>query len=389
MELTDSPQHRKKISRKFSESKSKQMDTEEFLKCVLQNTYDLVFSTGLDGVIVSFSKSTEEALGYQGEEIKGKPSKELAKDPMEFERMREGLFEGGVVSRSDFPFRHADGHLVYCDVSIAALKNGKGEFSGSVVMARNITEWKKFQEELILVDRLAEVGRTASGIVHEINNPLSVINEISGWMEVVVSDSEGLNENDRAELKTCIAKLGEQTNRCRNIARNMLGFVRGTGPSADSFDLHELLKNSVSFLFPELKSKDIEVLFDFVEGPLRMHSEARMLEQVFVNLLTNAIHAIEEKGERAGHICIGTRLEERSVVISFTDNGIGIAPGDQKKIYELFFTTKPSGKGTGLGLPICRKIVRKLGGDIHVENSSCEGATFVVRIPLFADKGIP
>ena len=73
---------------------------------------------------------------------------------------------------------------------------------------------------------------------------------------------------DRAELKTCIAKLGEQTNRCRNIARNMLGFVRGSGPSADSFDLHELLKNSVSFLFPELKSKDVEVLFDFMEGPL-------------------------------------------------------------------------------------------------------------------------
>ena len=71
----------------------------------------------------------------------------------------------------------------------------KGEFSGSVVMARNITEWKKFQEELILVDRLAEVGRTASGIVHEINNPLSVINEISGWMEVVVSDSEGLGDD--------------------------------------------------------------------------------------------------------------------------------------------------------------------------------------------------
>ena len=191
-----------------------------------------------------------------------------------------------------------------------------------------------------------------------------------------------MNEDERAELKTCIAKLGEQTNRCRNIARDMLGFVRGSGPSGDSFDLHELLKNSVSFLFPELKSKEVEVFFDFMEGPLQMHSEPRMLEQVFVNLLTNAIHAIEEKGVRAGRIRIATRLEETSVAISFADNGMGIAPGDQKQIFELFFTTKPSGKGTGLGLPICRNIVRKLGGDIDVESSPLNGATFVVRIPV-------
>ena len=348
----------------------------------MQNTNDLLFATDVDNVIVSFSKSAEESLGYREEQIKGRYLKELAGDPMEFDRITEDLFERGVINRSDFSFRHADGHLVSCDIAVAALKDEEGKSAGSVVLARDITEWKKFQEELIRVDRLAEVGRTASGIVHEINNPLSVINEISGWMEVVVSDSEGLNEVDRAELKTCIAKLMEQATRCRNIARDMLGFVRGPGPSGDSFDLHELLKNSVSFLFPELKSKDVEVLFDFMEGPLRIHSEPRMLEQVFVNLLTNAIHAIEEKDDGSGHIQISTRLEEASAVISFADNGTGIAPEDEKKIYDLFFTTKPSGKGTGLGLPICRNIVRKLGGDIYLESSFWNGATFVVRIPV-------
>ena len=382
MELTDSQQHSKKVFRELPESQSQEIEAEEFLKCVLHNTNDLVLATGIDGAIVSFSQSAEEVLGYGGEQIKGKLVKELAGDPAEFERMMDGLLEEGEIGRSDVSFRHADGHLVYCDVSVVALKNAKGELSGSVVLARNISEWKKFQEELIRVDRLAEVGRTASGIVHEINNPLSVINEISGWMGVVVSDSEGLSEDDRSELKTCIAKLMEQATRCRNIARDMLGFVRGSETSGDSFDLHELLKNSVSFLFPELKSKDVEVLFHFMEGPLQMHSEPRMLEQVFVNLLTNAIHAIDEKNDGAGRIEISTRLEESSAVISFADNGTGIAPRDQKKIYELFFTTKPSGKGTGLGLPICRNIVHKLGGDIHVESSFWNGATFVVRIPV-------
>lgn len=382
MELTDPHQHLKKVSRELPESKTESIETGEILRCVLQNTNDLVFATDVNGAIVSFSKSAEEVLGYRGEQIKGKHSKELAKDSVEFERMTGGLFEDGMVNRSDFPFRHADGHPVYCDVSFVALKDSKGKSAGCVVIARDITEWKRFQEELIRVDRLAEVGRTVSGTVHEINNPLAVINEISGWMGVVVSDSEGLNDDDRADLKTSIEKLLEQANRCRNIARQMLGFVGDSGPDGDSFDLHELLRNSVSFIFPELKSKDVEVLFDLMEGPLQMHSEPRMLEQVFVNLLTNAIHAIEEKGNGAGHIQISTRLDEKSVVISIADNGTGIAPRDQKKIFELFYTTKPSGKGTGLGLPICRNIVHKLGGAIHVESTFWKGATFVVRIPI-------
>ena len=382
MELTDPHQHLKKVSRELPESKTESIEAEEILRCILQNTNDLVFATDLNGAIVSFSKSAEEVLGYRGEQIKGKHSKELAKDSVEFERMTGGLFEDGMVNRSDFPFRHADGHPVYCDVSFVALKDSKGKSAGCVVIARDITEWKRFQEELIRVDRLAEVGRTVSGTVHEINNPLAVINEISGWMGVVVSDSEGLNDDDRADLKTSIEKLLEQANRCRNIARQMLGFVGDSGPDGDSFDLHELLRNSVSFIFPELKSKDVEVLFDLMEGPLQMHSEPRMLEQVFVNLLTNAIHAIEEKGNGAGHIQISTRLDEKSVVISIADNGTGIAPRDQKKIFELFYTTKPSGKGTGLGLPICRNIVHKLGGAIHVDSTIWKGATFVVRIPI-------
>ena len=382
MESTDHQQPSKEISRKLSESPPEPIEAENFLQCILQNTNDLVFVTDADDAIISFSKTVEEVLGYRGEKIKGRHPKEFASDSEEFERITADLFEEGMANRADFSFRHADGHLVYCDISFVALKDSKRKPAGCVAIARDITEWKTFQEELIRVDRLAEVGRTVSGTVHEINNPLAVINEISGWMEVVVSDSEGLNEDDRADLKMSIAKLLEQAARCRNIARQMLGFVRDTGPAGDSFDLHELLKNSVSFIFPELKSKDVEVLFDFMEGPLEMHSEPRMLEQVFVNLLTNAIHAIDEKGDGANRIKISTRLEETSVVISFADNGTGITPKDQKKIFELFYTTKPAGKGTGLGLPICRNIVHKLGGAIHVESTFWKGATFVVRIPL-------
>ncbi len=381
MELNESRHDLKQLSEDCSESKCEPIGAEEFLACVLQNTNDLVLSTDVDGGIVSFSKSVLEVLGYEEEELQGRKLKELTDDPEQSERLTREVSGEGIFYLQDFLFRHADGHSVYCDIVLVDIRNPKGMVTGRILIGRNNTEWRQFQEELVRVDRLAEVGRNASGIVHELNNPLAVINEISGWMEVVVSGAEGLNDDDRTELSTSLSKLTEQANRCRNIVKQLLGFVRDAGPSRDTFDLHGLLKNSVSFLFPELKSRDVEVHFDLMEGPLQINSEPRMLEQVFVNLLSNAIHAIEEKGEGAGQIRISTALDGAWAVISFADNGTGIAPKDQKRIYEIFYTTKPSGKGTGLGLAISRKIIRQLGGDIHLESSFWEGATFIVRIP--------
>jgi two-component system NtrC family sensor kinase len=107
-----------------------------------------------------------------------------------------------------------------------------------------------------------------------------------------------------------------------------------------------------------------------------------MLEQVFVNLITNAIHAIKEKGTDQGRIALKTSRTGPKMEITVSDNGTGIARENRKKIFDLFYTTKPPGKGTGLGIPICRNIINKLGGEISVESQEGTGTTFTVRIPI-------
>jgi len=161
-----------------------------------------------------------------------------------------------------------------------------------------------------------------------------------------------------------------------------LGFVRGSTPEKTEFDVHQLLRDTVSFLKPELKYSPIEMVFTFSEEPLMMKSDSKMIEQVFVNLLTNAIHAVREKGSDEGRIEIGTKKTDLNVEISIEDNGAGISEENQVKIFDLFFSTKPPGKGTGLGLSICQNIIKKLGGSISFTTSPGVGTTFTVRIPI-------
>ena len=157
---------------------------------------------------------------------------------------------------------------------------------------------------------MAEVGRIASGIVHELNNPVAVIGEISGWVGSVASDAEGLNEEDREEIRTSVRHIGEQTKRCRNITHQLLSFVRESKLATSSLDAHELLRETVNLLTPELKFTDVEIVYNFLEGPVFINSDKQLLEQVFVNFISNAVYAVKEKGGKRGRITLETFLDD-------------------------------------------------------------------------------
>jgi C4-dicarboxylate-specific signal transduction histidine kinase len=244
----------------------------------------------------------------------------------------------------------------------------------------NLVEEKT--KELVQAERLAEIGRIATGLAHEINNPVAVIREAAAWAGAVVVDAKGLGADDRQELEEVMEKIGAQTERCGNITHKLLGFARESRPSKSDLDIHELLKETMAFLAPELKHSTIKVDLAFAEGPLLVNSDWRLLEQVFVNLIGNAIHALLEKGGDDKHIELGTVRKDSEAEISVEDNAGGIPQEHQAKIFELFYTTKPPGKGTGLGLPISQNVVRSLGGEITFESKVGVGTTFRVRIPM-------
>lgn len=382
MESTDPPRAKwKENAREILSHKKELLQTRKYLQCILQNSNDMVFATDVDGILVSFSSGGKKALGYPWEEVAGRPVRELAVDPSEFDNLATLSQEKGSAARLEFPFQHKEGHTIYCDVSLIALTNMEGQMVGNVGICRDITQWKQLQEDLIRVDRLAEIGRTASGIAHEINNPIAVIGEVSGWIGAVAADAKGLNPEDREEIETAVRHIREQTRRCRGITHQLLSFVRDSAPSRASVDVHRLLNETVSFLNPEFKYKGIEVLFRLVEGPLQMHTDKQMLEQVLVNLISNAVYAVTEKGEKGGRIEIETVKDESMIEIRISDNGTGIPEENLKRIYDLFFTTKPPGKGTGLGLPICQNIIKKLGGNLSFITEAGKGTTFFVRLP--------
>ena len=353
-----------------------------YLQSILQNATDLIFATDAEGLLVSFSKGGEKVLGYSWEEVLGKPIMAFAQDPKSFEPIMLSCQAGGCDLALEVPFRHKDGSTVYCNASLMDLTNREGQRVGTVGICQDITRWKRLQEDLIQVDRLAEIGRIAAGVAHEINNPVAVISQASTWAAEVIRDADGLSSDDRQELEGVIRDIRTQTERCRDITHKLLGFVRSSPPIKSEFDLHELLERTVSFLRSELKHSPVEIHLDFAADSSSVSSNPKLLEQVFVNLIANAIHAIAEKGGESGRIAIRTIQNNSEIEISIEDNGTGIPKDAQGKVFDLFYTTKPPGKGTGLGLPICQNILRQLGGEITFVSEANAGTTFTVRIPV-------
>lgn len=356
--------------------------TRGYLQCILENAADLIFATDAEGLLISFSKGGENVLGYSRGEVMGRPIATFAQDPKSFEPVITSCQQDGCAVVLDVPFRHKEGKTVHCNASLMNLTNREGQRVGTVGICQDITRWKRLQQDLIQVDRLAEIGRIAAGVAHEINNPVAVIHEAASWAAVVVDDAKGLTGDDRQELKDVAKQIKIQTTRCREITHKLLGFARDSDPTKTEFDLHALLEESVGLLKSELKHTSIEIHLNFAKEPLSLTSNQRLLEQVFVNIVANAIHAILEKGGDNGRIDIGTQERNSEIEISIGDNGTGIPKQDQKKVFDLFYTTKPPGKGTGLGLPICQNIVRQLGGEMKLESEVGVGTTFIVQIPV-------
>ncbi|MDY6863134.1 MAG: ATP-binding protein [Thermodesulfobacteriota bacterium] len=229
--------------------------------------------------------------------------------------------------------------------------------------------------ELEHTQKISSIGRLAAGVAHEINNPLAIINEKAGLMKDLVEYTPDFQKRSKfLELTDSIIKTVE---RCRAITHRLLGFARRMEVEIELLDLNELLKDVYGFLEKESIFRDINVQFQFADALPRISSDRGQLQQVFLNILTNAFAAVED----GGSITITSWEEDLdNVATSVMDNGCGMSEETVKHIFEPFFTTK-KGYGTGLGLPITYGIVKKLGGDIKVKSKQGEGTTFTVYLP--------
>jgi len=225
---------------------------------------------------------------------------------------------------------------------------------------------------------MAAIGELAAGVAHEINNPVGIISGTAEQLEFLIDLHGDRPEQIAEKLMKHIATIREQAGRCKRITQGLLNFARRTEIRYTKVDVSQLIGETVALLENRAiaEGKTIETrMADDLPG---LTADPHLLEQVFLNLINNALDATAKKGT----VSVEARAEDDALVIEFDDDGAGIAEENLKKIFDPFFTTKPLGRGTGLGLSICFGIVERMDGKISVKSKPGHGTTFSVRLPL-------
>lgn len=241
-------------------------------------------------------------------------------------------------------------------------------------MVRQISERTQLQQHMAVSERQAAVGLLASGVAHEINNPL---NSILGLAQVLLKEG-GLGDTQRRDL----AVIEEQAKRGGRITQGLLNFSRKSRPSKEVFSIAELMERTLPLVEHDLFKADILFEKKYAVPSPRLHADPDQLEQVLINLIINAKQALTSSLEKK--ITLVVEADSGKVLIHIRDTGCGIAKEHLETIFDPFFTTKPVGVGTGLGLSISHGIVSEHGGTIRVSSAMGRGSTFTIELPEHA-----
>ena len=232
--------------------------------------------------------------------------------------------------------------------------------------------------QLMHSDKLAALGKMGASVAHEINNPLVVVVQKIGWMEDLLDEEDPQKTKNLEEYKKTISKIDYHLERIRKVVHNMLGYARRMEPRFEAVDINETLDQTIDLLENYALVNNINIQTDLSSSLPIIANDKAQLQQVFLNLISNAIDAISKDGL----IEIESRTADSHIVVTISDDGPGIPKDQQRRVFEPFFTTKETEKGTGLGLWISYDIMEKMGGTIMFASKVGEGSAFTVKIPV-------
>ena len=246
-------------------------------------------------------------------------------------------------------------------------------------IARADREKQMMNKQVVETGKLASVGELAAGIAHEINNPVAIMVEEAGWIEDLMEEEDFHESENLNEFKRSLEQIRIQGRRCKEITHKLLSFARKTDSRVKEVQINELIEELVELSGQKAKYSNVTIHTVLQKDLPLVHVSETEIQQVFLNLINNALDAMEKKG---GTINVTSRAEGDHITIEVADNGPGIPEANLERIFDPFFTTKRVGKGTGLGLSICYGIIKKMGGEIDVHSVVDVGTTFHVMIPL-------
>jgi two-component system, NtrC family, sensor kinase len=257
----------------------------------------------------------------------------------------------------------------------ARVLSGALRMSAALAHARaQSDEFRQLQAQVVQSEKLASLGQLAAGVVHELNNPLSSIVAYSDYLRQK-AERAGTDASDVERLR----RIGEAAERIRRFSRDLVDYARPSSGVVTALNVHDVIAQALVFCDHLLDAGQVEVERQLADDLVPLRGVGGELTQVFVNLITNACHAMAEGG---GRLRVATFFSADSVEVVLEDNGHGLDPASVARIFEPFFTTKAEGRGTGLGLSIVRNIVTRHGGEVRAEAVSGRGARFVVSLPL-------
>jgi PAS domain S-box-containing protein len=344
---------------------------EEFRRRLLESFPDLILVVDLAEGYTFVSSRVRDMLGYQPDDLVGKKISQTAEHSPELAALYRDVISGTEsFGSAEYLAKHRDGGWRTMRASASQLFDADSKLAGVIISVRDITMEKKFEQQIIQSERLAAMGAMIGGVAHELNNPLTSIIGVSELLQ----DSQ---TSDAARKQ--IAILQQQARRAAEIVRNLTYFSRPPGPGKSRVNLAEIVERTLNLHSYSLRKNSITV--DFLPEPGLPYVEAdpHQLMQVFLNLVLNAEQAIREVRERGTlRIRLGTR--GNSVWASFQDDGPGIPAEVLGNIFDPFYTTKRPGRGTGLGLSVCKAVMKEHNGTIEGANAPGGGAVFTVTL---------
>ena len=321
------------------------------------------------GIAIFMLESVEEALSIESFHT-------LFWDGRDAVFVERELTSGNTIQEREFFMVDRFGMRLDTLLTASGLFDEQGELTGMEMVIRDITQEKRIQTHLAQAEKLASVGQLAAGVAHEINNPLGVIRCYADLIQKQTKKDEQLQEDARVITKHAAI--------CKSVVESLLNFARASKPECLQGDIHPLMDETLSVLKHRMEKAKIRVQTRYTAKGTTLALDAEKMRQLFMNLLINAIQAMEE----GGCLILSThRIKDRALKVVVADTGPGISPSDQKRIFEPFFTTKKRGKGTGLGLSVSYGIVRQHGGTLEVESKPGRGTRFIVTLPLNKPKG--
>jgi len=338
---------------------------------LVESASDAIVTLDANGRFTTVNHAAENISGYKREELVGQwfapmlPDDDLPKALAHFQQAlagETGLFES--------QFYRKDGEVRTISITYSTPQKDEEV----LCLIRDVTDQKMLQEQLIQSEKMSAIGQLVSGVAHELNNPLA---GISAFAQLLLAE-----KRFPPDQRTAAETIYSEARRASRIVQNLLTFARQHKAEKVPTEINQVLDDTLELRGYELRVRGIDVRREYDESLPDTMADAHQLQQVFLNLITNAEQAMEQRDGHHHRLTVRTRRNADSIRIEIEDTGAGIPPNLIERIFNPFFTTKPTGSGTGLGLSISLGIVREHEGRIWAENPQQTGARFVVEVPI-------